>query len=274
MQSARSQPISSAFIWRRIHSLMGFWLVIYLIEHLIVNSQAALWVSENGIEFVRLVNLIQSIPYLHIIEATLIGIPVVIHGVWGVYRACTARLNVHRTDGSAPSLPYSRNRAFTWQRVTSWILLFGIAGHVVQMRFLEQPKRVWIDRHERYLVKITKDEALIPLSQRLGVSLSDQGGEYFCLTPGEVMANAPDPGRALLLMVRNTFKSPLMVALYTIFVLAAAFHACNGFWTFLITWGAILSYRSQRAMIPVSVVGMGLMIFFGLAAVWGSYWLS
>ena len=75
-------------------------------------------------------------------------------------------------------------------------------------------------------------------------------------------------------MVRDTFKSPLMIALYSIFVLAAAFHAFNGFWTFLITWGVILSYRSQKTMIPVSVIGMGLLLFFGFAAIYGSYWLN
>ncbi len=66
-------------------------------------------------------------------------------------------------------------------------------------------------------------------------------------------------------MVRDTFKSPVMAVLYTIFV-------CGGVscvqWIsgLLITWGMILSYRSQKAMLPVSV-GMGdfLLAFLGLA---------
>jgi len=65
-----------------------------------------------------------------------------------------------------------------------------------------------------------------------------------------------------------------MAILYTIFLLAAAFHAFNGLWTFLITWGFILSYRSQRAMLPVSYFGMILLSLLGLAAIWGSYWFN
>jgi succinate dehydrogenase / fumarate reductase cytochrome b subunit len=74
-------------------------------------------------------------------------------------------------------------------------------------------------------------------------------------------------------MVRDTFKSPLYTLLYTVFLLAAAFHAFNGFWTFLITWGIILSYRSQKTMVPVCMLGVLALAFLGLAAIWGSYWL-
>jgi succinate dehydrogenase / fumarate reductase cytochrome b subunit len=95
----------------------------------------------------------------------------------------------------------------------------------------------------------------------------------YSLRSNEVVAAAPSPGKAILLMVRNTFKSPLMAVLYTIFLLAATFHAFNGFWTFLIAWGAILSYRSQRSMIPVCLLAAGILSLLGLAAIWGSYLL-
>ena len=78
----------------------------------------------------------------------------------------------------------------------------------------------------------------------------------------------------MLFMVRETFKSLLMCILFTIFVLAAAFHAFNGVWTALITWGAILSYRSQLALRPIVWIGSALLIFFGLAAIWGSFWIN
>lgn len=119
----RTEVISSPFLWRRVHSLMGLWLVIYLIEHLIVNSQAALWIDNDGNGFIRLVNSLESLPYLHVIEVVFIGIPLVIHGYWGVKRIFTAKGNSGKTDGTSPSLPYGRNRAFNWQRLTSWILL-------------------------------------------------------------------------------------------------------------------------------------------------------
>ena len=295
--------VSSEFIWRRVHSLMGLWLVLYLIEHLLVNSQAALWIGDDGIGFIRLVDLIQALPYLQVVETLLIGVPLVLHAGWGVKRALEARTNAGRGDGSTPGLPSGRNRAFTWQRLSSWILLFGILGHVVQMRFLDKPKEAQVETTRGYFSKVSMDDGLPTLAARLGVEVYDREKigsfratddpkglvelqkaeeerqwqevlESYTLKENQVITVSPNPGTAMLLMVRDTFKSPTFAVLYTIFVLAAAFHAFNGFWTFLITWGAILSYRSQRAMIPVSVIGMLFLSFFGLAAIWGSYWIN
>jgi len=307
MQSISTSTLSSTFIWRRVHSLMGFWLVLYLCVHLVTNSQAALWFGHEGSGFVRLVNLLESLPYLHAVEIFLIGIPLLIHMVWGVKRALTSRANVHTASGIKPSLKYERNRAYSLQRISSWILLFGIIGHVVQMRFLDMPKQAKRDNQEQSMVKVSLDEGLYILTQRLGVTLynkeaidqmkssqtSDPAFDLpadqslracdeqkwintiasYTLRSNEVIAVAPNPGKAMLLMIRNTFKSPWMAILYTLFVLAAAFHAFNGFWTFLIAWGAILSYRSQQSMIPVCLLAALGLALLGLAAIWGSYWI-
>lgn len=326
--SIKMPAVSAPFLWRRIHSLMGFWLVIYLIEHLTVNSQAALWIGDDGHLFVKMVNLLESIPYLQVVETILIGIPLLLHGGWGIKRALSAKINSGTSDGSFPSLRYGRNRAYSWQRITAWILLLGIIGHVIEMRFLDYPKKVMKNNREQYLVAIDFDEGLYSLGQRLHVNFysgkeidemknknqrqraepiekkslmeSVQPIEYssqtevqieqiqtayqekewiqklasFDLEEHQVVASCSKAGTAMLLTVRDTFKNPLMVFLYTLFVLAAAFHAGNGFWTFLITWGFILSTRSQRAMVPVSVIGMLFLGFLGLITVWGSYWIN
>ena len=243
---------------------MGFWLVIYIFIHLLVNSQAALWISEEGSGFVRMVNSLESLPYLHVIETILIGIPLAVHMGWGIKRALSSKINAVPSNGSTPSLKYERNFAYTLQRLSSWILLFGIIGHVVQMRFVDQPVRV--GNQETILLSMDKD--LPDLAKKLSVTLKNTEN------PDKVLASASDPGTAILLMVRDTFKSPMMAILYTIFVLAAAFHAFNGLWTFLITWGVILSYRSQQAMIPICLIGVLILTFFGFAAIWGSYWLG
>lgn len=264
--TTQAELISTTFIWRRVHSLMGLWLVIFLIVHLIVNSQATLWLGDDGIGFIRLSNFLEDLPFLQVIEIVLIGIPLVIHGYWGVKRALTAKANSGRSDGSSPSLPFGRSRAFGWQRLTSWILLFGIIAHVVQMRFVDMPKEIRENNEILYVVSITEDPGLDSLAERIEVKLQKEGNE--------VLATAKSPGKAMLLMVRETFKSPLMCGLYTIFVLAAAFHAFNGFWTSLITWGAMLSYRSQKAVLPICWCGVALLAFLGLAAIWGSYWIN
>jgi succinate dehydrogenase / fumarate reductase cytochrome b subunit len=264
--STRSEMISNTFIWRRLHSLMGLWLVIFLIEHLIVNSQVTLWLGDDGIGFVRLVNSLESIPYLQVVETVFIGIPFAIHGIWGVKRIFTAKTNSETTNGSVPSLKYERNYAFTWQRWVSWILIFGVIGHVVQMRFVEAPKKIHINNEERFVVKVSDDDGLHSLAERIHVTLQKEGNQ--------IIAIAPSPGKAMLLMVRDTFKSPLLAVFYSIFVLAAAFHSFNGLWTSLITWGVMLSYRSQKVMIPICWFGVGLLAFLGLTAIWGSYWIN
>jgi succinate dehydrogenase / fumarate reductase cytochrome b subunit len=311
MTTSKIVNISSVFIWRRVHSLMGFWLVLYLCLHLTVNSQATLWIGDNGSGFVTFVNFLESLPYLQVIESLLIGFPLLIHAIWGIKRALQQKSNSFRTNGTSPHLSYSRNHAFTWQRLSSWVLLFGIIGHVAQMRFIDSPVKTEINNQVHYLNKITFDDGLYTLAPRLGVTLysaktiselntyTTQNSfsprearrineiqqnaqkeawinqlKSFRLNENEVIAQSPSPGIGMLLMVRNTFKSPLMAVLYTIFVLAAAFHAFNGFWTFLITWGVILSYRSQKSMIPVSVIGIFILSFLGLIAIWGSYYLN
>src|SRR5690606_33729879 len=85
----------------------------------------------------------------------------------------------------------------------------------------------------------------------------------FSLKEYQIVAVAPSPGAAMLLSLRDTFKNPLMALLYTLFVLSAAFHAFNGFWTFLITWGVILSMNSQKVMRKIAFVGMILLSFLG-----------
>lgn len=336
--SVTPAAIPKAFIWRRIHSLMGLWIVLFLMEHLLTNSQAALWLGCNGKGFVDMVNAIHNLPYLEVIEIALIGVPILIHGIWGVKYLLTGKFNSFPTDGSAPYLPLKRNYAYTWQRITSWILLIGIILHVAKFRFLEYPEKVHVGDQTVYLVNISMDNGLYTLADRLHVVLFDadavakeraaleargkeltlfeaekklekekfnlwtgpvaqeystqkalvlgsaqdsqarvnfvQALEKEKLSPGRVIACAKEFGTASLLDVRNTFKNPIYIALYTIFVIAACFHACNGFWTFLITWGWVLKMAAQRAWVTVSIVLMAILLFLGLIAVWGTYWIN
>lgn len=253
----------SAFIWKRLHSLTGLWLVLYLIEHLLVNSRAALLVGDDSGGFIKAVNAIHELPYLRFIEIFLLGVPILIHAVWGVKNLFTARYNSAPSDGSTPSLPeYARNHAYTWQRITSWILLFGIIAHVVHMRFLEFPQAIGESGQEQYRVRITSDASMEALSHRYHFTYEQIGNE--------VVATVPDFGTAELLVVRETFKMPLMIALYTILVLAACFHAFNGLWTFMISWGVTLNSRSQRLMRTIATTLMVLVSFLGLMAIWGN----
>ena len=293
MDNYSAPPIPQAFIWRRAHSFTGLWLVLFLIEHLLANSQAALFLGEDGSGFVRAVNGIKNLPYLPVIEIFLLGVPFLVHGWWGVRYLFTAKYNSSKTDGSAPSLPsYPRNRAYTWQRVTSWILLFGIVLHVVDMRFLNYPTTADLDGKTLYVNRVESDDGLHPLAAKFGfkiyskpqaleeVKRAEKKGEelFFAsalqnwpLNENQLLAVSPSFGVAELLLVRDTFKNPEMILLYTGLVLAACFHAFNGLWTFMISWGITLTARSQSLMRMAASALMAIVAFLGLAAIWGSY---
>lgn len=331
--------IPREFVWRRLHSLMGLWLVLFLVEHLLTNSQAALWIGSDGSGFIRMVNALHNFPYLQAIEITLLGVPILLHLVLGVKYALSAKSNAHKTSGATPSLrSYGRNRAYSWQRITSWILLFGLIGHIVNFRFIEYPKSIFQGDYQAYFVKLNMDDGLYTLAYRLNVQLYDanavqkaerefsqredekallevagllqnetkdwvegvksvpyetqkemllqsaqkyrfkeewmQAVRKFDLKQGQVVAESTSFGTATLLTVRDVFKSPIYIALYTIFVLAACFHAFNGFWTFLITWGVIVRRASQKSLLTVAISLMVLLAFLGLSSVWGTFWMN
>lgn len=250
---------------------MGLWLVLYLFEHLLVNSQAIFLFDDGGSGFIRMVNYINNLPYLKAIELIFLAIPFAIHGVWGVKYALTAKLNSFRTNGSKPALPqYKRNHAFTWQRITSWVLLVAIGAHVVQMRFLQYPKEVSAEGKTVFTVKLPDDRGLQLAAKKVGATLS-------YAEAGRVIAAAPSKGAAFLLNVRSTFTSPLLVFLYTILVVAACYHAFNGFWTFMISWGVTLTRRSQKTMRTLTTILMSVVMILGLMSVWGTFlvtWLN
>jgi succinate dehydrogenase / fumarate reductase cytochrome b subunit len=83
-----------------------------------------------------------------------------------------------------------------------------------------------------------------------------------------------DFGTACLLIVRENFRTPWICVLYTIFVLAAAFHAANGLWTFAIAWGITLNESGRRVVRGAGIaLGMALLAG-GLASIWLTYWVT
>lgn len=326
-------PLNRAFIWRRLHSLFGLWIVLFLMEHLLTNSQAALMIGANREGFIRAVNFIKNLPYLHVIEIVLLGVPILMHMVWGFRVLMTSKMNSFSTSGARPDLKqYRRNQAFSWQRITSYLLVIGIIAHVGYMRFYMYPKEVEMGKKSAYFVRLSMDPGLYTVSDRLGVKLYNQesirmfetiveqhndqmahieeqaqrieenpppyhyqenvaelmsryqdnedqkayleGLTYRSINKHEVIAEASDFGTATLLIVRDSFKSPIKCILYTLFVLAAVFHGFNGLWTFLITWGIVLRMRSQSLAVNWCYAAMVLLALLGLAAVWGTYFIN
>ncbi len=330
--SVKTVTFPREFVWRRLHSLFGLWLVLFLIEHMLTNSQAALLIGENGKGFIRAVNFLKNLPYLHVIEIVLLGVPIFVHMLFGIKYLMTSKINSIPGKANRPLLTkYSRNHAYTLQRLSSWVLLFGIIAHVGYMRFYMYPATVDMGTRTSYFVRLYMDPGLYTVSDRLGVHLFDKskidkvrreikqkeeifkekisqaktlqetpsssyqsqdaellreyqilkgkkawlkGLEKRKIGKGEVIAEASNFGTATLLIVRNSFKSIFKSILYTIFVLAAVFHAFNGLWTFMITWGIVLKMRSQSQAINVCIGIMILIGFLGLASIWGTYFIN
>jgi len=293
--STAVRTIPTTYLWRRLHSIMGLMIVLFLIEHIITNSQAALLIGENGQGFIHAVNFIKNLPYLPVLEIFLIGTPIAVHAGLGIKYLMTGKSNSWPSEGNKPSLTkYPRNHAYTWQRITSWILLIGIILHVWYMRFYNYPPEVRIQDKEFYFTRVSEDPGLASVAERLGVSIytpaeitketsqataADQIAFNKGLTmrpvgDNQVVAVSKDFGTATLLMVRDAFKSPFKGILYTIFVIAAAFHAFNGLWTFCITWGWVIRTRSQATVVNICISIMVIIAFLGLACIWGTYWVN
>jgi succinate dehydrogenase / fumarate reductase cytochrome b subunit len=164
------------WLGRRWHSILGLWLVIYIIEHLLTNSQAALFIGNDGGGYIRAVNAIHNLPYLPVIEIVLVGLPFLFHALWGIAYAINGRFNSVGGDGRKPRLPrYARNHAYSWQRIASWIILVGVILHVIQMRFVDYPHTIVTGGDERlFLLDLPMDEGLYTVAARMGVPLFDQ----------------------------------------------------------------------------------------------------
>ena len=67
------------FFWRRMHSLTGGFLALFLFIHLFTNSQAVFFLGDDGKSFIHSVNEIKNLPYLPFIEIFLLATPILIH---------------------------------------------------------------------------------------------------------------------------------------------------------------------------------------------------
>lgn len=112
------------FYWRRLHSLLGVIPVgIFVVQHLIVNHFA----TRGEEAFNKASGFMENLPFVIFLEFAVIYIPILFHGILGLYIAFTANNNPAR-------LSFFRNWMFSIQRITGVILLAFIAWHVWETR--------------------------------------------------------------------------------------------------------------------------------------------
>ncbi|MEX2460199.1 MAG: succinate dehydrogenase cytochrome b558 subunit [Paenibacillaceae bacterium] len=118
--------VGNSYYFRKIHSLLGVIPVgFFLIEHLLTNYTA----FQGGKQaFVEQINWLNGLPLVLLLEIVGIWIPLLYHGVYGLYVAYTARNNVSHYG-------YFRNMMFMLQRTTGIITLIFVAWHFFGTRF-------------------------------------------------------------------------------------------------------------------------------------------
>ncbi|MRR52948.1 MAG: succinate dehydrogenase [Deltaproteobacteria bacterium] len=113
-----------SFFLRRLHSLTGVLPIgAFLVEHFFTNSFAMFGpeVYNSKIEF------FMGLPYILLIEIGLIWVPILFHGLYGMYIVCTGQVN-------AGSYCFMRNWMYLLQRISGAVALIFIVYHVYATR--------------------------------------------------------------------------------------------------------------------------------------------
>ncbi|WP_168122972.1 succinate dehydrogenase cytochrome b558 subunit [Paenibacillus sp. HB172176] len=115
----------NSYFSRKLHSLLGIIpLGGFILLHGLTNYQS----YERGPEgFANGVSMINSLPVLPILEIFGIYLPLLFHGIYGLYVAYQSNVNTGR-------FKYGRNWAFTAQRFTGVITFIFVFWHVYQTR--------------------------------------------------------------------------------------------------------------------------------------------
>ena len=189
---------------RRLHSLLGVIPIgLFLMQHLVVNHFSTY--SEEA--FNTAAGFMENLPLRIVLEFGLIYIPILFHGIYGVYIALVSEMNLGRYG-------WFRNWMFMLQRLKGIITLIFIGWHVWETR----------------------------------------------------LANAIYGTEVNFDMMASILSSPFMFWFYVIGVLSAVFHFANGLWSFFVTWGLIITPRSQKIMTYVVLVVFVVFGYMGIAS--------
>ncbi len=137
MSAASSAVVRAdrSFFWRKLHSLTGIFPVgAYLADHFWSNSYALVSVEKYN----RTSQELQTVPWRVFLEASVIWLPILYHGAYGVYVWLKGKSN-------AWQYPWVANWMYTVQRWTGLIAFVFIGWHVYTERFLTHGKSTYDD---------------------------------------------------------------------------------------------------------------------------------
>lgn len=115
----------NSFLLRRLHSLTGIIPIgAFLVEHFISNSEA----TKGVVAYNEQVKFLTGLPFVSVLEWVFIFLPILYHGLYGLYIW-------YRGDSNVTEYPWTGNWLYTSQRWTGLIALIYIAYHTYYMRF-------------------------------------------------------------------------------------------------------------------------------------------
>lgn len=122
--STHSKNCGTYFLLRRLHSLTGLVFGGYLVVHLLVNAT----IAQGGTIFQQQVDKIHSLPFLGLVEWTLIYLPILYHTVYGIWITVTGQPNVNH-------YPYGKNIFYVLQRISAIIIVLFMIFHVFSLKY-------------------------------------------------------------------------------------------------------------------------------------------
>jgi succinate dehydrogenase / fumarate reductase, cytochrome b subunit len=115
----------NSFLLRRLHSLSGVVPIgAFLLEHFISNAEAFRGPQAYGDQ----VKFLNSLPGVFLLELFFIWIPILYHGLYGVYIW-------YQGDTNVADYPWTGNWLYTSQRWTGIIALVYMVQHTYYLRF-------------------------------------------------------------------------------------------------------------------------------------------
>lgn len=113
------------FVLRKLQSLSGFLpLCIFLLFHVVANATA---IAGPDVYY-GFIHIMGSIPGIIVLEALIIFLPLLVHGLMGLYIVFTGRNNPMQ-------YPYFRNRMFFFQRVSGVVIFVFLIYHVLTVKY-------------------------------------------------------------------------------------------------------------------------------------------
>src|ERR1700733_7296670 len=116
----------NTFFLGKLHSLLGIIPIgAFLIEHILSNFEAL----KGPVAYGAQVKFLNGLPIVRVLEWVFIFLPLLYHGVYGVYIWLRGKSNV-------VYYPWAGNWMYVSQRYTGLIAFAYIAQHVLRQRFM------------------------------------------------------------------------------------------------------------------------------------------